>query len=121
MLIHCSSMNIIVRLITGRIQDADNNSYDRVTIVYSVLAIASVVVAVLLAIAAWMTVDMGHLQWTRKVRIARGETLNERREVFYGKDGPRNRRISIASFCFLIALVLGSWCAYFWGVATRNN
>ncbi|KAF5702010.1 major facilitator superfamily domain-containing protein [Fusarium globosum] len=39
-----NAMNIIVRIITGKIQDADNNSYDKVTIVYVILAGLSVVI-----------------------------------------------------------------------------
>jgi EamA domain-containing membrane protein RarD len=114
-------MNIIVRVITGRIQDADNDSYDRVTIVYVVLAGCSVVVSILLSGLSWKTVDLGHLQWSRKKRIARGTELNERKEIFYGRDRAKNLRISLICFIVLILLVLGSWCAYFWAVATGNN
>lgn len=114
-------MNIIVRVITGRIQDADNNSYDKVTIVYVILAGCSVVVSLLLAIVAWRSVDLGHLQWSRKKRIARGDVLNDRKAKFYEEKGGRNKRISMICFGSLIALTLGSWCAYFWGVATGNN
>ncbi|KAG4282030.1 hypothetical protein FPRO06_10933 [Fusarium proliferatum] len=98
-----NAMNIIVRIITGKIQDADNNSYDKVTIVYVVLAGLSVVVSILLAIGAWKSVDLGHLQWSRKKRIAQGSLLNERKEIFTKEN------------------VIGSWCGYFWGVATGNN
>lgn len=114
-------MNIIVRVITGSIQDADNNSYDRVTVVYVVLAGCSVFVSLVLTIVAGRSVDLGHLQWTRKMRLARGNVLNDRREKFYKENGGRNRTLSMACFAALIALVLGSWCAYFWGVATGNN
>lgn len=55
-------MNIIVRIIIGKVQDADNNSYHKVTIVYVVLTGLSVVVSILLAIGAWKSVDLGHLQ-----------------------------------------------------------
>ncbi|CAH0038475.1 unnamed protein product [Clonostachys solani] len=114
-------MNIIVRVITGVIQDNDNNSYNRVTIVYTVLAGCSVVVSLILAVLAWFYVDLGHLQWTRRVRISRGEVLNARKENFYGADGHRNKIISMSCFGFMILLTLGAWCAYFWGVATGNN
>ncbi|KAF7555544.1 hypothetical protein G7Z17_g2085 [Cylindrodendrum hubeiense] len=116
-----NAMNIIVRVITGRIQDADNNSYDKVTIVYTILAGCSVAVSLLLAVIAWRSVDLGHLQWTRKMRIARGAILNERKARFYEEKGGRNKTISMVCFASLIALTLGSWCAYFWGVATGNN
>lgn len=114
-------MNIIVRVVTGRVQDADNNSYDKVTIVYVVLAGCSVVVSLLLCGFCWRTVDLGHLQWSRKRRIARGAELVERKDVFYGTEKERNRKTSLACFGALVVLVLGSWVAYFWGVATGNN
>ncbi|KAI9168010.1 Major facilitator superfamily domain-containing protein [Paramyrothecium foliicola] len=116
-----NAMNIIVRVITGAIQDADNNSYDRVTIVYVVLAGCSVVVSGILCVISLESVDLRHLQWTRKKRIARGDLLNERKELFFGKNGFWNRRTSMICFSCLIALILGSWCCYFWGVATGNN
>ncbi|SCV39809.1 related to MFS transporter [Fusarium fujikuroi] len=116
-----NAMNIIVRIITGKIQDADNNSYDKVTIIYVVLAGLSVVVSILLAIGAWKSVDLGHLQWSRKKRIAQGSLLNERKEIFTKKNGEKNRRVSLACFATLILLVIGSWCGHFWGVATGNN
>ncbi|RSL45015.1 hypothetical protein CEP54_014449 [Fusarium duplospermum] len=116
-----SMMNIIVRVITGRIQDVDNNSYDRVTILYVVLAGCSVVVSLILGIVAWRSVDLGHLQWTRKMRIARGHILNSRKQRFYEENGGRNKKISLFYFASLILLILGSWCGYFWGIATGNN
>lgn len=117
----CSRMNIIVRIITGKIQDADNNSYDKVTIVYVILAGLSVLVSLLLAVVASKSVDLGHLQWTRKKRIAQGALLNERKAIFANENGEWNKRVSMACFAALIALILGSWCGYFWGVATGNN
>ncbi|KAF2221073.1 major facilitator superfamily domain-containing protein [Elsinoe ampelina] len=116
-----NAMNIIVRVITGKIQDADNNSYDRVTIVYVFLAGCSVLVSLALIVASWKTPDLRHLQWSRKKRIANGTTLNERKGLFYGTFGSWNKRVSKICFFSLIALVLGSWCGYFWGVATGNN
>ena len=59
------SMNIIVRVVTGRIQDADNNSYDKVTIVYVILAGCSVVVSLGLTLISWKSVDLRHLQWSQ--------------------------------------------------------
>ncbi|KAI8271038.1 hypothetical protein K4K58_004039 [Colletotrichum sp. SAR11_239] len=116
-----NAMNIIVRIVTGAIQDADNNSYDKVTIVYVILAGISVVVSIGLFLLALKFTDLGHLQWSRKVRIARGEILNEQKRKFHEEDGHKNRVISMACFVALIALILGSWCGYFWGVATGNN
>lgn len=114
-------MNIVVRVITGVIQDRDNNSYDNVVIVYAILAGLSVGISIILAGLAWWSVDLGHLQWTRKTRIARGNTLNERKELFYGKHGQRNKVLSQSLFGALLLLIAGSWCAYFWGLATDNH
>ncbi|KAJ4252729.1 hypothetical protein NW762_010635 [Fusarium torreyae] len=116
-----NAMNIIVRIITGKIQDTDNNSYDKVTIVYVILAGLSVLVSLLLAVVAWKSVDLGHLQWSRRKRIARGSLLNERKLLFTSENGNKNKRVSLACFAALVLLILGSWCGYFWGVATGNN
>jgi hypothetical protein len=114
-------MNIIINLITGRIQDADNDSYDRVIIVYVVLSALSVVVSGALVVLAIFSVDLRRLQWTRKQRIANGNLINERKERFTVEKGAMNRRLSICCFSALCVLVLGSWCAYIWGAATGNN
>ncbi|KAH9873134.1 hypothetical protein J1614_005532 [Plenodomus biglobosus] len=117
-----NSMSIIVRIITGVIQDRDNDSYDNVVIVYVILAAGSVLVAAVLFASSFWTVDLKHLQWTRKQRIAKGALINERREQFgVGSEGEKNRKISISLFIVLLFLVLGAWAAYFWGVATGNN
>ncbi|XTI88964.1 hypothetical protein V2W45_1521172 [Cenococcum geophilum] len=101
-------MNTIIRVITtGLIQDHDNDSYDNVTIEYMILAAGSI-----------LSVDLRHLQWTRKKRITRGEFINEHKRAFYEENDARNKLISMACFASLVALVLGSWVVYFWGVAT---
>lgn len=114
-------MNIIVRIITGVIQDNDNNLYDRVTIVYVVLAGISVVSSLSLTLVSWRCIDLGQLQWSRKLRIARGDTLTQRKVKFYGENGAKNKNISMICFGSLILLILGSWCGYFYGVATGQN
>jgi hypothetical protein len=114
-------MNIIVRVITGRIQDADNNSYDRVTIVYTVLAGCSVAVSLVLILLSWRSIDLRQLQWGRKKRITRGDLINERKARFWGEKGETNKKISMLCFSLLCLLTLGGWVAYFWGVATGNN
>ncbi|OAG06184.1 MFS general substrate transporter [Paraphaeosphaeria sporulosa] len=115
-----NAMNIIVRVITGVIQDRDNNSYDRVTIVYVVLAGVSVAVSLGLSVASWKFVDLRQLQWSRKLRIARGDVLHERRRRFEAGEG-KSRPISKACLVALVVFVLGGWSAYFWGVATGRN
>jgi len=114
-------MNITVRVITGVIQDNDNNSYDHVTIVYVFLAACSVAVSLCLVLLSFLSVDLRRLQWTRKQRVKNGHIINERNEKFHNENGARNRLISKGCFGALIVLVLGSWAAYFWGVATGNN
>lgn len=114
-------MNIIIRVVTGAIQDADDNAYTRVTIVYIFFAICSLCVSSILLVTTFYNIDLGRLQWTRKQRLARGHIINERREKFETTDGPRNAKVSKICFCSLLCLVLGAWIAYFWGVATGNN
>ncbi|KAH8651888.1 major facilitator superfamily domain-containing protein [Tricladium varicosporioides] len=116
-----NAMNIIVRVITGVIQDADNNSYYRVTIVYVFLAACSVVVSVSLVVLSFTSMDLRRLQWTRKQRVKNGHIINERNKVFHGENGARNRFTSKICFGILGLWVLGSWVGYFWGVATGNN
>ncbi|KAB2568946.1 hypothetical protein DBV05_g12381 [Lasiodiplodia theobromae] len=117
-----NSMNIIVRIVAGVIQDRDNDSYDNVVIIYVVLAAGSVVVAASLFAYGFFNVDLGRLQWTKKQRLANGEVINRRRDEFdSGEEGARNRRISMGFFVFLMFLIVGAWVAYFWGVATGNN
>lgn len=114
-------MAIIVRVITSVIQYADDNSYDRVVFVYAILAGLAVFVSFCLIALSCVTVDFGHLQWTRKQRLARVELLVARRDRFLTFARMRNQRISMGAFVACILLVVGSWTAYFWGVATGNN
>lgn len=117
-----NAMNIIVRILTGVIQDRDKNSYDNVVKVYVVLAAGSVVVASIAFIVGYINQDLGHLQWTKKQRVARGDLINTKREEFdSGSRGLRNRRVSASLFTALLLLIAGSWAAYFYGVATGRN
>ena len=113
--------NILVRIITGVIQDADNNAYTRVTIVYVFLATASTAISLAMVLASFYASDLRILQYTRKQRIAMGHFINERKEMFHGVNGGVNRLVSKVCMCALGVYVLGSWAAYFWGVATGNN
>jgi hypothetical protein len=117
-----NSMNIIVRIVTGVIQDRDKNSYDNVVVVYVVLAASSVVVAGALFACGFWHVDAKILQWTRKQRTRNGHLINERKEVSEaGADGLRSRKVGLGLFVALLFLIAGAWAAYFWGVATGNN
>lgn len=114
-------MNIIVNLITGRIQDADNDSYRRVTIVYVVLSAGSVLVSIALVSLSFLSIDLRRLQWTRKQRIRNGQLINDRKERFTVENGAQNRKLSICCFVAFCFLVVGGWIAYIWGAATGNN
>ena len=126
-----NAMNIIVRIVTGVLQDQSPafNPYKKVTPVYVVLSVLSLVISLILVSLFLLSktskrfrsleVDIGRLQWTRKQRLRNGEDINERRgEVDIGI---KMRKISQGCFGGLVVLVLGSWVAYFWGVATGNN
>jgi sirohydrochlorin ferrochelatase len=93
-------VNIIVRILSGVIQDRDNNSYDRVVVGYVFLASGAVVVSAALMVASFLTLDVAKLQWTKKQRMRKGGFL---------------------PFVALGLLMMGGWSAYFWGVATNNN
>lgn len=114
-------MSIITRVVTGVIQDADHNSYHHVTIVYVALASVTMFISILLVSFSFVSPDLGRLVWTRKQRLSRGNLIKEMYEKFHGKDLKRNRMISKLCFVILVVLVLGSWAAYFWGVATGNS
>lgn len=115
-------MNIIVRVITGVIQDRDNNSYDNVVYVYVVLAAGAVVVSIGLLVVSYWKVDLRRLQWTRKQRQRKGEAINELRDLYQNGPGSgKHKMFSKVAFASLGFLVLGAWSAYFWGVATGNN
>jgi nitrate/nitrite transporter NarK len=117
-----NSMNIIVRIVTGVIQDRDNNSYNNVVVIYVVLATGSVVVACALVASSFWHVDAMVLQWTKKQRSKKGDVINERREASeIGTAGLRNRKLGKVLFIALLFFIAGAWAAYFWGVATGNN
>ncbi|KAH6674024.1 major facilitator superfamily domain-containing protein [Plectosphaerella plurivora] len=116
-----NATNIIMRIITGVIQDADNNSYDRVTIVYVFLAAASTAVSMAMLLGCFWATELQILQFSRKQRIRFGDLLNERLAKFQGPAGETSRLISKFAFFALLAYVLGSWAAWIWGAVTGNN
>jgi hypothetical protein len=115
------STNILVRIIAGVVQDVDDNSYHRVTIIYVFLAMSSLVISLALLIWSWFAVDLQLLQYNRKRRIARGAFILERKKRASEETKGRNRTTGIYCLSTLLLYVLGSWAAYFWGVATGNN
>ena len=133
-------MNITVRILTGVLQDSSpaSNPYKKVTPVYVVLSVLSLVVSLMMLTVFLLSktttskmnsiyVDIGRLQWTRKQRLRKGDLINQRKLVVgWGEDGneePDRKMKTLSKVCFgaLMCLVLGSWVAYFWGVATGNN
>ncbi|KJR86265.1 MFS transporter [Sporothrix schenckii 1099-18] len=120
-----NAMNIIMRIVTGVIQDHDNDTYNHVVIVYAALAAGAVVVGLSLVALAlpWASPgSLGRLQWTRKQRFARGAAINAQREAFETNSrAGANRQLSLALFGALSLLTVGAWVCYFWGVATGHN
>lgn len=115
-------MSIIVRIITGALQDADDNSYRRVVQVYLVLAAGALVVGAAILVGSFLTDNLAPLQWTRHKRLTSGAVIIERiREHNLVTMYQRTRRISIICFGALILLTIGSWVAYIWGAVTGHN
>ena len=78
-------------------------------------------VSFVMILFAYLSVDFGSLQWSRKKRLASKDVLVERKKVFFSKDALRNQLISKSAFCLLIVLLLGGWAAYIWGAVTGHN
>lgn len=115
-------MSIIIGIITGALQDADNDSYRRSVRVYLFLAICCSIISLLLLAGSMLGRSLAPLQWTRKQRLTVGpEFISELREYHLGTHYQRSKMISICSFTGLLLLVLGSWAAYIWGAVTGNN
>lgn len=115
-------MSIIIRIITGALQDADDNSYRRVVQVYLVLAAGALVVGAAILIGSFFTDNLAPLQWTRHKRLTSGAAIIERiREHNLVTMHQRTRKISIICFSALVLLTLGSWVAYIWGAVTGHN
>ncbi|CAG7954808.1 unnamed protein product [Penicillium salamii] len=117
-----NAMSIIIRIITGALQDADDNSYRRVVQVYLVLGAGATLVGLAILVGTFFTDNLALLQWTRKKRLTSGAEIIERiREQSLVTNWRRTRTTSMVAFGALILLTLGSWVAYIWGAVTRNN
>lgn len=115
-------MNVIIRIITGALQDADNDSYRRAVRVYLFQAAAAVAVGITTLIASFFVDSLAVLQWTRKHRLAKGgDIMNSLKEKSVTVHLARNRSISIVCFGMLALLIVGSWVAYIWGAVTGHN
>lgn len=110
-----------MRILTGVLQDADDNSYHRVVRVFAFLGCAAMTASFILAIASTQHVDLARLQWSRKKRLAKGDFINERKLRAETTMYERNKRVSYVCFGLTMLLMAGGWTAYFWGVATGNN
>ncbi|KAJ5288674.1 hypothetical protein N7478_001704 [Penicillium angulare] len=117
-----NAMSIILRIITGALQDADDNSYRRVVQVYLFMAAASSVVGAALLIASFTSRNLAPLQWSRKKRLTSGaEIIQANRECSLVTHAQRTRRISMGCFGALLLLTIGGWVAYIWGAVTGHN
>nr|ADP50758.1 major facilitator superfamily transporter 3 [Penicillium digitatum] len=117
-----NAMSIVIRIITGALQDADHNSYRRVVQVYLALGAGAVVVGSAILMGSFLTDNLAPLQWTRHKRLTSGAAIIERiRERNLVTQQRRTRNISIFCFGILILLILGSWVAYIWGAVTGHN
>ncbi|KAJ5162205.1 hypothetical protein N7492_007597 [Penicillium capsulatum] len=117
-----NAMSIIIRIITGALQDADDNSYRRVVQVYLFLAAGSLVVGAALLIGSLVTSNLAPLQWTRKKRQTLGtDIIRDIKERHLVGHAQRTRYISIACFGALLLVTLGGWIAYIWGAITGHN
>lgn len=116
------SMSTIIRIITGVLQDGDNDSYRRVVRVYLFLAAGSVAVGLAIFLGALASSSLAPLQWTRKQRLTHGagffEALEEQHLVTHYR---RSWWVSMSCFVVLMLLTVGSWAAYIWGAVTGHN
>ncbi|KAJ5797964.1 uncharacterized protein N7503_007260 [Penicillium pulvis] len=117
-----NAMSIILRIITGALQDADDNSYDRVVQVYLFMAAGSLVVGSALLIGSNVSKYLAPLQWTRKKRLTSGaEIIQANKERALVTHAQRTRAISIGCFGALLLVTVGGWVAYIWGAITGHN
>lgn len=116
-----NSMSCIMRILTGAIQDADDNAYTRVVRVYAFFGCASLAVSLVILTLSFLSPDLGRLQYSRKKRLAQGAFIRERLQRYETTMRQRNKSISVVCFGLTMMLMLGGWSAYFWGVATGNN
>lgn len=115
-------MSIIIRIITGALQDADDNSYHRVVQVYLFLSAASTIVGAALLIGTYVTPYLAPLQWTRLQRKTIGaEVIEANKERSLVTDARKTKWISVACFGALSLLTVGGWVAYIWGAITGHN
>lgn len=117
-----NSMTIIVGVISGVIQDRNDNSYDEVTVLYATMAAGSVVVGSIILALGFASDVMGHLQWSRKKRVENGHVIVAKKEEAESEGRAEwSRKLGMVNFGAVVVLILGAWVAYFWGLATKNT
>ncbi|KAJ6114900.1 hypothetical protein N7486_000678 [Penicillium sp. IBT 16267x] len=101
-----NAMSIILRIITGALQDADDDSYDRVVQVYLFMAAGSLVVGSALLIGSIVSLYLAPLQWTRQKRLTSGaEVIQTNKERALVTHAGRTRFISIGCFGALLEVI----------------
>ncbi|KAL3447473.1 major facilitator superfamily domain-containing protein [Aspergillus insuetus] len=117
-----NAMNIIIRIITGALQDADDNSYRRAVQVYLFQGAAGLAIGLGILVGSFFAAELNLLQWTRWKRLSQGpeiiQGLKERNLVLNPR---RTKRIAIMGFVCIMALTVGGWVAYIWGAVTGHN
>ncbi|KAL4890312.1 major facilitator superfamily domain-containing protein [Aspergillus ambiguus] len=117
-----ATVNIIVRMITGAIQDADNDSYVGVVKVYLVMAFCAMAFGMSIFLGALVSPSLAPLQWTRRQRLSKGPghlaLLRENHLVLHIG---RTRWTTIVCCGVLGILTLASWAIYIWGAITGNS
>ncbi|KAJ5930491.1 hypothetical protein N7466_005984 [Penicillium verhagenii] len=117
-----NAMTIILRIITGALQDADDDSYDRVVQVYLFMAAGSLVVGSAILIGSFVSPYLAVLQWTRKKRLTMGaEVIQANKERSLVAHAKQTRVISLGCFGMLLFVTMGGWVAYIWGAITGHN
>jgi hypothetical protein len=115
-------MNIIIRIMTGALQDADDNSYQRAVQVYLFQGAAGLAIGLGILVGSFFAAELDLLQWTRWKRLSQGpeiiQRLKERNLVLNPR---RTKRIAITGFVCIMALTVGGWVAYIWGAVTGHN
>ncbi|KAF9770427.1 hypothetical protein IL306_012051 [Fusarium sp. DS 682] len=107
------SMDVIISLIAGVLQDRDENKYYKVIILYVTLTAGSVIVASIMLALGFATDNIGKLQWSRKKRVKNGHIINAKRQESESEGYIEKHIIlNIINFSAVILLILGAWVAY---------
>ncbi|KAF4337316.1 major facilitator superfamily transporter [Fusarium beomiforme] len=116
------SMDVIISLIAGVLQDHDENKYHKVTILYVTLAAGSVMVASIMLALGFATDNIGKLQWSRKKRVKNGHIINTKRQESESEGHAKKHiMLNIINFSAVILLILGAWVTYLWGLVTKHD